>query len=66
MFKMLVFVIAVQPIILVSRLALVYLSSGMISEELPFAAIALMCANYFFSGATEAFRFLKSKIKLDS
>jgi len=66
MFKMLVFVVAAQPIMLVSWLALIYLSSGMISEGLPFAAITLMCASYFFGGASEVFKFLKGKIKLDS
>lgn len=66
MFRMLVFVVAIQPVMLVSWLALVYLSSGMISEGLPFAAIALMCSSYFVKGATEVFRFLKDKIRLDS
>lgn len=63
MFKMLVFVVAIQPIMLVSWLALVYLSSGMVSEGLPFAAMALMCSSYFVKGAFEVFGFLKNKIK---
>jgi len=63
---MLVFVVAIQPIMLVSGVALEYILSGNISEGLPFAAIALMCLTYFLKGAVEAFGYLKSKIKLDS
>lgn len=65
MFKMLVFVVAIQPIMLVAWLAVVYLSSGMVSEGLPFAAVTLMCCSYFFKGVSEAFRILRDKIKLN-
>lgn len=65
MFKMLVFLVAVQPVILAAWLAMALLFSGKISEGLPFAAIALMCVSYFVKGASEVFSFLKSRIKLD-
>jgi hypothetical protein len=59
MFKMLVFILALEPLMLTSWLALVYLSSGKISEGLPFAAVAFMCGAYFFRGIAESVDFFR-------
>jgi hypothetical protein len=62
MFRMLVFLIAVPHLMLISWLGLFCLSSGRLSEGLPFAAIALMCASYFVKGAAETIGWIRSRI----
>lgn len=62
MFRMLVFLIALPHLMLISWLALVYLSSGQVADGLPFAAISLMCASYFVKGAAETIEYVKSRI----
>lgn len=63
MFKVLVFLLAVEPIILTSWLGLVYTSSGRISEGLPFLAISLMCFSYLAKGVYEAVSYVQSRLK---
>lgn len=63
MFRMLVFLIAIPNLMLISWLALVCLSSGQLTEGLPFAAICLMCASYFVKGATETISYIRSLLK---
>ena len=63
MFRMLVFLIAFQPIMLVSWLALVCLSSGDLKEGLPMCAISLMCFSYFIKGAVETGNYVRSFLK---
>jgi hypothetical protein len=63
MFRMLVFLIAAPHLMLISWLALVYLSSGAVADGLPFAAISLMCASYFVRGAAETVEWIRSRIR---
>lgn len=63
MFKVLVFLIAIEPVILTSWLGLVCLSSGRISEGLPFVAISLMCFSYLAKGVMETVSFVQSRLK---
>lgn len=62
MFRMLVFLIATPLLLLISKLALIYVSSGYLAEGLPFAAICVMCASYFFKGAAETVGYIRSRI----
>ena len=63
MFKVLVFLVALEPVILTSWLGLVYISSGKISEGLPFFAISLMCFSYLTKGVVETASFIRSRLK---
>lgn len=63
MFRMLVFLIAVPNLMLVSWLGLVCLSSGNLTEGLPFAAMCLMCSDYFVRGAAETIEYVRGRIK---
>lgn len=63
MFKVLVFLVALEPLILTSWLGLVYISSGKISEGLPFAAISLMCLSYMVKGVAETVSLIRSRLK---
>jgi len=63
MFKMLVFILALDPLLIVFYLALVNISSGKVSEGLPYAAISLMSLSYFVKGACEAASYIKSRLK---
>jgi len=63
MFKVLVFLVALEPIILTSWLALVCISNGKISEGLPFFAISLMCLSYLAKGVVETISFIQSRLK---
>jgi hypothetical protein len=63
MFKVLVFLVALEPVILTSWLGLVYISNGKISEGLPFFAISLMCFSYLAKGVVETVSFIQSRLK---
>jgi hypothetical protein len=63
MFKVLVFLVAIEPIILTSWLTLVNISNGKISEGLPFFAISLMCFSYLAKGVVETVSFIQSRLK---
>lgn len=63
MFKMLVFLVASPLLLLVSKFALLYMSSGYLAEGLPFAAVSLMCLSYFAKGATETIDYVRTRIK---
>lgn len=63
MFRMLVFLIAFPHWLAMAWLGLVCLSSGEISQGLPFWAVCLMCASYFFKGALETVEYIRSRIK---
>lgn len=63
MFKILVFLIALEPFLLTSWLGLVCLSSGKISDSIPFLAISLMSLSYLAKGAVETFELVKSRLK---
>lgn len=63
MFKVLVFLVALEPVILTSWLGLVYISSGEISEGLPFFAISLMCFSYLAKGVVETVSFIQGRLK---
>lgn len=60
MIKMLLFIMALEPLMLVSWLSIVYLSSGHFTEGLPFAAISIMCAGCFFKGFIETVDLFRS------
>lgn len=63
MFRMLVFLVSAPLVLLMSKFALVYISSGYLAEGLPFAAVCLMCGSYFVKGAAETIDYVQSKIK---
>lgn len=63
MFRMLVFLLATPLLLLMSKFALIYVSSGYLAEGLPFAAVCLMCGSYFVKGAAETINYVQSKIK---
>jgi len=63
MFKMLVFLIALEPVFLTLQLGAMCLSAGKISESLPFLALSLMSINYLISGASDTISYIKSRIK---
>jgi hypothetical protein len=60
---MLVFLVALEPVLLVFYIALVTLNSGKIHESLPYIAIFLMCVSYFVKGAIETFKYAKQFLK---
>lgn len=63
MFRMLVFLIAAPHLFAMAWLGLIYLSSGYVSEGLPFMAVCLMCCSYFVKGATETIEYIRGRIK---
>lgn len=63
MFKMLVFLVALEPILLVFYITLNALNSGKVHEGLPYAAICLMCVSYFAKGAVDTFKYVKQFLK---
>lgn len=63
MFKMLVFLIALPHLMLLFWLGAVCLTSGHLTEGLPFAAIGLMCVSYFVKGSCETIEYIRSRIK---
>jgi hypothetical protein len=63
MFKVLVFLVAIEPVILTSWLGLVHMSNGRISGGLPFLAISLMCFSYLSKGVVETVSYIKSRLK---
>ena len=63
MFKMLLFLVALEPLLMVFYLSLLNISSGKIAEGLPFAAISIMTLSYFARGASETISYVKSLMK---
>lgn len=63
MFKMLVFLLALEPLLLTAWIGVSYLASGYVSQSLPFIAISLMCIVYFVRGAVETVNYIRSRIK---
>lgn len=63
MFKMLVFLIALEPVILTLRLGTICLSEGKVSEALSFLACFLMACSYLVSGAFDTIQYIRSRIK---
>lgn len=60
---MLVFLIALEPLILCFYIALLSLKTGKIHECLPYFAISLMAVSYFLKGLKETLDKIKKFIK---
>ena len=65
MFKILLFIIAFEPILFVFYVALLQLAAGKVSQSLPSLAISIMCFSYLYKGVLETIDLL-SKIKKDN
>jgi hypothetical protein len=63
MFKILLFFVALEPIILVSWMGLIQLNSGRLYDSLPSIAISIMCISYFISGVKEVVKYIKTFLK---
>lgn len=62
MFKILLFIIALEPVLLVFYMGLLQLRAGMVLQSLPSLAIGIMCFSYLFVGVKETIDNIKSKL----
>lgn len=63
MFRILLFIVAAEPIGFVFLIGLSQLLSGKISESLSSIAISIMCISYLFKGISEVVSYIRKLFK---
>lgn len=62
-FRILLFLIAFPYLTAIARIGAVCLSSGDLSDALPFLAICVMCISYLFRGLSQVIARLQAAVK---